>query len=85
MPDTVFRMLAIVSGLLMLSPFDGMTVSKVMVDIVLAEVAGVVVITVPLASVLIEDPGGAMLELIDDMIERTCWETFMAFMVSSFG
>lgn len=84
-PDTVFKMLAIVSGLLMLSPCDGITVSNVMVDIVLAEVAGVVVITVPLASVLIEDPGGAVLELIDDIIERTCWDTFIAFKVSSFG
>lgn len=72
LPDTVFNMLAIVSGLLMLSPWEGITVSKVMVDIVLAEVAGVVVITVPLASVLIEDPGGAALELIDDIMDRTC-------------
>lgn len=85
LPDTVFKILAIVSGLLMLSPCEGITVSKVMVDIVLAEVAGVVVITVPLASVFIEDPGGAALELIDDMIERTCWDTFIAFIVSSLG
>lgn len=71
-PDTVFKILAIVSGLLILSPCEGITVSKVMVDIVLADVAGVVVITVPLASVFIDDPGGIVFELIDDMIERTC-------------
>lgn len=49
-PETVFRMLAMVSGLLMLSPFAGITVSKVMVEIVPALLPGVVEMTVPLVS-----------------------------------
>lgn len=97
-PDTVFRMLAIVSVLLMLSPFEGSIVSNVMVDMLLAATVDTFVVGTPDAVVrtdgatdsttlgaLLTVTFAALETLIEDMIERTCWDTFIAFSVSSFG
>lgn len=85
LPDTVFKMLAIVSVLLILSPFEPMIVSNVIVDMLLDETFAEGVEAwcpedAPLAETVV-----ALDTLIDDMMERTCCDTFIAFKVSSFG
>lgn len=85
LPDTVFSMLAIVSVLLMLSPFEGSIVSNVMVDMLLA--ATVDAFVVDTLDDVVSTEGatdnttlGALLTvtfaafdtLIEDMMERTC-------------
>lgn len=101
LPDTVFSMLAMVSVLLMLSPFEGRMVSNVMVDMLLEATVAAFAVDTP-ADVVVRTDGAtdsttlgvpalltvtfaAFDTLIEDMIERTCCDTFMALSVSSLG